>query len=89
LSDASQIAIQSAGIILLQNKLSLLPESIALGKHTYQTIRQNLFWAFAYNVVAIPVAFMGLLTPSWGAAIMGLSDVILILNSLKLRFKKI
>jgi Cu+-exporting ATPase len=66
-----------------------LPESIALGKHTYQTIRQNLFWAFAYNVVAIPVAFMGLLTPSWGAAIMGLSDVILILNSLKLRFKKI
>ncbi|MBK8686503.1 MAG: cadmium-translocating P-type ATPase [Bacteroidetes bacterium] len=89
LSDASQIAIQSAGIILLQNKLSLLLESIALGKHTYQTIRQNLFWAFAYNVVAIPVAFMGLLTPSWGAAIMGLSDVILISNSLKLRFKKI
>ena len=89
LSDASQIAIQSAGIILLQNKLSLLPESMAFGKYTYQTIRQNLFWAFAYNVVAIPVAFMGLLTPSWGAAMMGLSDVMLILNSLKLRFKKI
>ncbi|HNF72295.1 MAG TPA: hypothetical protein PLP34_07775, partial [Chitinophagaceae bacterium] len=58
-------------------------------KNTYSTIRQNLFWAFAYNVVAIPVAAAGLLTPTWGAGIMALSDVVLIVNSLRLRYKKV
>lgn len=89
LSDASQVAMQSAGMILLQSRLSLLPEGMQLGRLTYRTIQENLFWAFAYNVVAIPVAAMGLLTPTWGAAIMGLSDVVLVLNSLKLRFLRI
>ncbi|MBK7764195.1 MAG: cadmium-translocating P-type ATPase [Bacteroidetes bacterium] len=89
LSDASQIAIQSANVLLLKNKLGNLPIAIGLGKHTYLTIKQNLFWAFAYNVVAIPVAAAGFLTPTWGAGIMALSDVVLILNSLRLRFKKV
>lgn len=89
LSDASQVAMQSAGMILLQNRLSLLPEGMQLGRLTYRTIKENLFWAFAYNVLAIPVAAMGLLTPTWGAAMMGLSDVFLVLNSLKLRFLRI
>ncbi len=89
LSDASQIAKQSANVLLLKNKLSVLPMAIGLGKHTYLTIKQNLFWAFAYNVVAIPVAAAGYLTPTWGAAIMALSDVVLILNSLRLNYKKV
>lgn len=89
LSDASQIAIQSANVLLLKNKLSNLPIAIGLGKHTYLTIKQNLFWAFAYNVIAIPIAAAGFLTPTWGAGIMALSDVVLILNSLRLRFKKV
>lgn len=89
LSDATQIAMQSAGVVLINNSLPTLPMALGIGKHTYITIKQNLFWAFFYNVISIPVAAAGLLTPGWGAAIMGLSDVILILNSLRLRYKKL
>jgi len=89
LSDASQIAQQSADVLLLKNKLSVLPMAIGLGKHTYLTIKQNLFWAFAYNVMAIPIAAAGYLTPTWGAGIMALSDVVLIANSLRLRYKRV
>ena len=89
LSDATHIAMQSANVILLKNNLSTLPMAIGLGKHTFMTIKQNLFWAFFYNVIAIPIAAAGFLTPTWGAAIMGLSDVVLILNSLRLRYKKV
>ncbi len=89
LSDASQIAMQTAQVILLKNNLSLLPQAILLGKHTFLTVKQNLFWAFFYNIIAIPVAASGLLTPTWGAGVMALSDVVLILNSLRLRYKKI
>lgn len=89
LSDASQIAQQSANVLLLKNKLSALPMAIGLGKHTYLTIKQNLFWAFAYNVLAIPIAASGYLTPTWGAGIMALSDVVLVLNSLRLRYKRV
>jgi P-type Cu+ transporter len=60
-----------------------------LGKHTYSTIRQNLFWAFCYNIIAIPIAAIGLLTPGFAALIMGLSDVVLAVNSVRLNFKKL
>ena len=50
LSDASQIAMQSSQVILLKNNLALLPQAIFLGKHTFLTIQQNLFWAFFYNI---------------------------------------
>lgn len=89
LSDSSHIAMQSAQVILLNNNLNSLVAAIELGKKTYQTIKGNLFWAFFYNIVAIPFAASGYLTPTWGAAIMGLSDVVLILNSLRLRYRKI
>ncbi|MEZ5045594.1 MAG: cation-translocating P-type ATPase [Chitinophagaceae bacterium] len=89
LSEASQIAIQSANIILLKNSLAAIPFAIGLGKHTFITIKQNLFWAFFYNVIAIPIAAMGFLTPTWGAGIMALSDVVLIINSLRLRYKNV
>ena len=89
LSDASQIAMQSSQVILLKNNLSLLPTAISLGKNTFSTIQQNLFWAFFYNIVAIPIAASGYLTPTWGAGIMAMSDIVLILNSLRLRYKRI
>jgi copper-(or silver)-translocating P-type ATPase/heavy metal-(Cd/Co/Hg/Pb/Zn)-translocating P-type ATPase len=89
LSDATQIAIQSAGVILSNNQLSTLPKAIRLGIYTSNTIKQNLFWAFLYNIVAIPVAAAGLLSPTWGAGIMALSDVVLIINSLRLGFKRL
>ncbi|MCW3461885.1 heavy metal translocating P-type ATPase [Chitinophaga nivalis] len=89
LSDATQVAMQSANVVLLNNNLGTLPLALGLGKHTYQTIRQNLFWAFIYNVVAIPVAALGLLNPIVGAGVMGLSDVVLAINSVRLRYKNV
>lgn len=92
MSDASQMAMQSAGVVLMNNGLNKLPLALGLGKHTYLTIKQNLFWAFAYNIVAIPVAAVGLLGeygPTYGALIMGLSDVVLAVNSVRLFVKKV
>ncbi|SJZ35246.1 Cu+-exporting ATPase [Sediminibacterium ginsengisoli] len=89
LSEASQIAMQSAQVVLMNHGLKNLPLSLGLGKHTYLTIKQNLFWAFAYNIIAIPVAAVGLLSPAFGALVMGLSDVVLAVNSVRLRFKKV
>lgn len=89
LSNATQIAMQSAQVILLNNGLRQLPAALGLGKHTYITIKENLFWAFSYNIVAIPVAALGFLSPTIGALIMGLSDVVLAVNSLRLKWKKV
>lgn len=89
MNDASQIAVQSAQVILMNHGLKNLPTALGLGKHTYLTIKQNLFWAFAYNIVAIPVAAFGLLTPTFGALVMGLSDVVLAINSVRLFVKKV
>ncbi len=89
LSAASQLAIQSASVVLMNNGLQKLPIAMQLGKHTYNTIKGNLFWAFFYNVIAIPFAAIGLFTPTVGALLMGLSDVVLIANSLRLNWKKI
>ena len=90
LANATQIAIQTADVVLLNDEnLKQLPKVLSIGKHTLLTIKQNLFWAFAYNVVAIPIAISGLLNPMWGALFMAFSDVIVIGNSIRLRYKKI
>jgi Cu+-exporting ATPase len=89
MSDASHLAMQSAQVVLMNHGLKKLPTALGLGKHTYITIKQNLFWAFAYNVVAIPVAAFGFLTPTFGALVMGLSDVVLAINSVRLFVKKV
>jgi Cu+-exporting ATPase len=89
MNDASQIAVQSAQVILMNHGLKNLPTALGLGKHTYITIKQNLFWAFAYNIVAIPVAAFGFLTPTFGALVMGMSDVVLAINSVRLFIKKV
>ncbi|MGZ4118963.1 MAG: heavy metal translocating P-type ATPase, partial [Bacteroidia bacterium] len=90
LSNATQVAIQSAQIILLQNNdLSVLTEAHLISKHTLITIKQNLFWAFLYNIVAIPVAAAGFLNPMVGALAMAFSDVIVIGNSIRLKTKKL
>jgi Cu+-exporting ATPase len=90
LSNATQVAIQSAQIILLRNNdLSQLYEAQLISRHTLLTIKQNLFWAFFYNIIAIPVAALGLLLPTYGALIMAFSDVIVIGNSIRLKTKKL
>ncbi|MBL7762584.1 MAG: HAD-IC family P-type ATPase, partial [Chitinophagaceae bacterium] len=89
MSDASQIAMQTAQVVLMNHGLKNLPMALGLGKHTYITIKENLFWAFAYNIVAIPVAALGFLTPTFGALVMALSDVVLAINSGRLFVKKV
>jgi Cu+-exporting ATPase len=89
MSEASQIAVQSAQVVLMNHGLKKMPMALGLGKHTYITIKQNLFWAFAYNIVAIPIAALGFLTPTFGALVMGLSDVVLAINSARLFVKKV
>lgn len=90
LGNATQAAINSAQIILLKNNdLSSLAEAHLISKHTLITIKQNLFWAFAYNIVAIPIAAMGFLNPMVGALAMAFSDVIVIGNSVRLKTKKL
>ncbi|NCW88679.1 MAG: HAD family hydrolase, partial [Chitinophagia bacterium] len=89
MNEASQIAVQSAQVVLMNHGLKKLPTALGLGRHTFLTIQQNLFWAFAYNVIAIPVAAFGYLTPTLGALVMGLSDVVLAINSVRLFVKRV
>ncbi|MBM3414710.1 MAG: cadmium-translocating P-type ATPase [Bacteroidetes bacterium] len=89
MNDASQLAVQTAQVVLMNQGLKKLPAALGLGRHTYLTIKQNLFWAFAYNVIAIPVAAFGYLTPTFGALVMGLSDVVLAINSVRLFVKRV
>ncbi len=89
LSDASQTAIQTAQVVLMNGNIGKLKKAIQIAKHTLLTIKQNLFWAFAYNIIAIPIAALGFLNPMWGAIFMALSDVVVIGNSIRLRNKRV
>ncbi|RWY50284.1 heavy metal translocating P-type ATPase [Mucilaginibacter gilvus] len=89
MNDASHIAIQSAKVILLNTDLQSVVKFLQISRHTLLTIKQNLFWAFAYNIIAIPVAALGFLNPMVGALAMAFSDVIVIGNSLRLKVKKV
>ena len=89
LSDATEIARQNSQVVLMNRGLQNLPLALGLGRHTFITIKQNLFWAFFYNVIAIPIAALGFLTPGIAALAMGFSDVILAANSVRLRWKKV
>ena len=90
LSNASGVAIESSQIILLNgNNLNDIVLAFQLSKTTLKTIKQNLFWAFFYNVIAIPIAAMGFLNPMLAALSMAFSDVIVIGNSIWLKTKKL
>ena len=88
MGNATDIAKEAGQIILMQGNLSKVPEAIKLSKSTFSTIKQNLFWAFFYNVIAIPLAFSGLLSPAIAAAAMSFSSVSVVLNSLRIYRKK-
>jgi P-type Cu+ transporter len=89
MSDASHLVVQTADVVLMNQGLRHLPAALDLGRQTFATIRSNLFWAFFYNVIAIPVAAFGWLTPAVAALAMGFSDVVLVANSLRLYVKKV
>jgi Cu+-exporting ATPase len=88
-SRASDIAREAADIILLKSEIEAVPEALALARATLRTIKQNLFWAFFYNAMAVPLAATGFMSPVLCAAAMGLSDTIVIGNALRLRHAKL
>ncbi len=87
-SRASDIAREASDMVLLKADIDAIPEALNLAKSTLRTIKQNLFWAFFYNAAAIPLAMFGFMSPLLCAAAMGFSDVLVIGNSLRLRWLK-
>ncbi len=85
---ATDIAMESADAVLMRNDLMLVPRLIALSRTTLSVIRQNLFWAFSYNLVAIPLAVTGKIHPVISAALMALSSLMVVGNSLRLYRRK-
>jgi P-type Cu+ transporter len=83
-SQASDVASEAADIILLKSDIGGVVEALGLARATLRTIKQNLFWAFFYNAAAVPLAALGFLSPVLCAAAMGLSDLVVIGNALRL-----
>jgi Cu+-exporting ATPase len=81
----TDVAIESADVVLMSGSLCGVTNAYRLSKATIRNIRQNLFWAFFYNCLGIPVAALGLLNPMFGAAAMSMSSVFVVTNALRLR----
>jgi P-type Cu+ transporter len=86
-SRASDLARGAADIILLKSEIEAVPECLALARATLRTIKQNLFWAFFYNALGVPLAALGFISPVFCAVAMGVSDLIVIGNALRLMRK--
>jgi Cu+-exporting ATPase len=83
-SRASDIAREAADMVLLKPEIAGVPEALDLAQATLRTIKQNLFWAFFYNAIGVPLASLGFISPIFCAAAMGASDLIVIGNALRL-----
>lgn len=85
----TEVAIEAADVTILGGELLLIPKAIKMSHATIRNIRQNLFWAFAYNSAGIPIAAAGLLAPWVAGAAMAFSSVSVVTNSLRLKRVKI
>ncbi|MEI6144215.1 MAG: heavy metal translocating P-type ATPase, partial [Candidatus Berkelbacteria bacterium] len=85
--NATDIAKEAGQIILVKNDVMKIYDAITLSKRTFGAIKQNLFWAFAYNVIAIPLAISGILSPMIAAGAMAFSSTSVVLNSLRINRK--
>lgn len=85
MSTGTDVAMHTAGITLMRGNPLLIPDAISISRKTYSKIKQNLFWAFIYNVIGIPLAAFGYLSPVIAGAAMALSSVSVVSNSLLLR----
>ena len=85
LGTGADVALEAADLTLIRDDLALIPTAIELSRRMMRIIRQNLFWAFCYNLVAIPLAALGYLSPAVAALAMALSSVSVVTNSLRLR----
>jgi Cu+-exporting ATPase len=81
----TDVALEAGDITLMRGDLNGIADALELSRRTMRIIRQNLFWAFAYNTVGIPVAALGLLSPMLASAAMALSSVTVVSNSLRLK----
>src|SRR5437764_13098966 len=85
MATGTDVAMQTAGITLMRGDPSLVADALDISHRTYAKIRQNLFWAFVYNVVGVPLAAFGFLSPIVAGAAMAFSSVSVVSNALLLR----
>lgn len=85
MSTGTDVAMHAAGITLMRGDPLLIPDAIIISRQTYRKIKQNLFWAFIYNVIGIPLAAAGWLSPVIAGAAMAFSSVSVVTNSLLLK----